>query len=45
MVAKSLNFDVFNALNILGNGDCLNELKFGIGDGQLQVLVYEALNC
>ena len=40
ILAKSLDFDVFNALNILGNDECLNELKFGIGDGQLQYYLY-----
>lgn len=40
IVARNLNFDVFNALNILENEETLKELKFGIGDGHLQYYLY-----
>jgi len=40
IIAKSLDFDVFNALNILHNEEALKELKFGIGDGHLQYYLY-----
>jgi len=40
IVAKSLDFDVFNALNLFGNQQVLEELKFGIGDGNLQYYLY-----
>ena len=36
-LAKRGNFDVFNALDIMENGTFLKDLKFGIGDGHLQV--------
>jgi glycylpeptide N-tetradecanoyltransferase len=35
-----LDFDVFNALNLFGNQETLSELKFGIGDGNLQYYLY-----
>ncbi|XP_055705320.1 glycylpeptide N-tetradecanoyltransferase [Phlebotomus papatasi] len=38
--AKSLNFDVFNALDLMENRKFLQELKFGIGDGNLQYYLY-----
>lgn len=38
--AKKLDFDVFNALNIMDNENFLKELKFGVGDGYLQYYLY-----
>lgn len=38
--AKQLDFDVFNALNVMENDSFLKELKFGIGDGFLQYYLY-----
>lgn len=38
--AKQLNFDVFNALDLMDNSQFLNQLKFGIGDGKLQYYLY-----
>lgn len=38
--AKNLNFDVFNALDLMENKTFLKELKFGIGDGNLQYYLY-----
>merc|ERR1712000_660052 len=38
--AKQLDFDVFNALNVMENDTFLKELKFGIGDGFLQYYLY-----
>jgi glycylpeptide N-tetradecanoyltransferase len=35
--AKLVDVDVFNALNIMDNEEFLTDLKFGPGDGQLQV--------
>ena len=35
--------DVFNALDLMENDQFLKELKFGIGDGKLQVRVRDAL--
>ncbi len=32
--------DVFNALDLMDNQKFLEELKFGIGDGNLQYYVY-----
>jgi len=40
ILAKRLEFDVFNALDILKNDEYLKELKFGIGDGNLQYYLY-----
>ena len=40
ILAKRLEFDVFNALDILHNEAFLKELKFGIGDGHLQYYMY-----
>lgn len=40
ILAKGLNADVFNALNIMDNRDFLEELKFGQGDGNLQYYLY-----
>jgi glycylpeptide N-tetradecanoyltransferase len=38
--AKKLDFDVFNALNVMENDLALKNLKFGIGDGFLQYYLY-----
>ncbi|XP_060533019.1 glycylpeptide N-tetradecanoyltransferase [Cylas formicarius] len=38
--AKQLGFDVFNALDLMNNGEFLETLKFGIGDGKLQYYLY-----
>ena len=40
ILSKRLNFDVFNALDVLENDAFLKELKFGIGDGHLQYYLY-----
>ena len=32
--------DVFNALDVMENKDVFEELKFGIGDGQLYFYLY-----
>lgn len=38
--AKNDNFDVFNALDVMENSKFLTQLKFGIGDGNLQYYLY-----
>ena len=38
--AKELDMDVFNALDVMENKDVFEELKFGIGDGQLYFYLY-----
>lgn len=38
--ARQLNFDVFNALDLMENSEFLSQLKFGIGDGKLQYYLY-----
>lgn len=40
IAAKNDNFDVFNALDLMENQKFLTELKFGIGDGNLQYYLY-----
>lgn len=40
ILAKQRDFDVFNALDIMDNMNFLKELKFGIGDGDLQYYLY-----
>ena len=40
ILAKSTGSDVFNALNLMENNSFLEELKFGIGDGNLQYYIY-----
>ena len=40
VMAKNLGMDVFNALDLMDNQEFLEELKFGIGDGNLQYYVY-----
>lgn len=38
--ARNLGLDVFNALDLMENSTFLEQLKFGIGDGNLQYYVY-----
>jgi len=38
--AKNLGLDVFNALDLMDNETVLEQLKFGIGDGNLQYYIY-----
>lgn len=40
ILAKGQNFDVFNALDIMDNMGVFKELKFGVGDGNLQYYLY-----
>ncbi|KAL7548395.1 hypothetical protein ACHAWF_016835 [Thalassiosira exigua] len=40
ILAKGEGHDVFNALNLMENDRFLDELKFGMGDGNLQYYVY-----
>ena len=40
VLAKKLDFDVFNALDLMDNTEFLEKLKFGIGDGNLQYYIY-----
>ncbi|XP_039443720.1 glycylpeptide N-tetradecanoyltransferase [Culex pipiens pallens] len=40
IAARNLNFDVFNALDLMENRKFLVPLKFGIGDGNLQYYLY-----
>jgi len=40
IVARNDGFDVFNALNLMENEEVLEELKFGIGDGNLNYYIY-----
>ena len=40
IMAKSLDMDVFNALNVMENEKFLKNLKFGEGDGHLQYYLY-----
>lgn len=40
ILAKKLNFDVFNCLDIFHNSDFLKDLKFGAGDGNLQYYLF-----
>ena len=40
ILAKSNSFDVFNALDIMENKSVLEDLKFGMGDGNLQYFFY-----
>ena len=39
-VYLQMNFDVFNALDLMNNKEFLEKLKFGIGDGNLQYYLY-----
>lgn len=40
ILAKSTGSDVFNSLNLMENASFLEELKFGMGDGNLQYYIY-----
>ena len=40
ILAKAEQQDVFNALNLMENDEFLDELKFGLGDGNLQYYLY-----
>jgi len=40
ILAKKEDFDVFNALDLMENKSFLENLKFGIGDGNLQYYLY-----
>lgn len=40
IMAKKMDYDVFNALDLMGNKEFLEELKFRIGDGDLQYYLY-----
>ena len=40
ILAKKSGADVFNALNVMENGEIFDSLKFGQGDGELQYYVY-----
>jgi len=40
ILAKNEGMDVFNALNLMENEKILKDLKFGIGDGELQYYLY-----
>eukprot|EP00667_Euglena_gracilis_P010034 EG_transcript_10196 len=40
ILARNLDFDVFNALDLMENGKFVRELKFGIGDGHLQYYLF-----
>lgn len=40
VLAKNLDFDVFNALDLMENQTFVKELKFGIGDGHLQYYLF-----
>lgn len=43
ILAKNEGHDVFNALNLMDNSEFLDDLKFGMGDGNLQYYVYNWL--
>ncbi|CAJ0580956.1 unnamed protein product, partial [Mesorhabditis spiculigera] len=40
VVARKAGFDVFNALDLMQNREFFEDLKFGIGDGNLQYYLY-----
>ncbi|CAG0890664.1 unnamed protein product [Darwinula stevensoni] len=40
ITAKNLSYDVFNALDLMENTQFLEELKFGVGDGNLHYYLY-----
>lgn len=40
IVAKQMDFDVFNALDLMENESFLKKLKFGVGDGTLNYYLY-----
>ena len=43
ILAKNEGHDVFNALNLMDNDRFLDDLKFGMGDGNLQYYIYNWL--
>jgi glycylpeptide N-tetradecanoyltransferase len=40
ILARNMQVDVFNALDLMENRDIFEELKFGAGDGHLQYYLY-----
>ncbi|CAL8147625.1 unnamed protein product [Orchesella dallaii] len=40
ILARNEGFDVFNALDLMDNKEFLENLKFGVGDGNLQYYLY-----
>jgi len=40
ILARKLNFDVYNCLDVMDNESVLKDLKFGKGDGNLQYYLY-----
>ena len=40
LIARDLGYDVFNALDVMDNGQFLEQLKFGVGDGHLHYYIY-----
>ena len=40
IIAKNKNFDVFNALDVMDNKSFFENLKFGVGDGNLHYYFY-----
>lgn len=40
IMAKKMDYDVFNALDLMENKQFLEELKFGMGDGDLQYYLF-----
>ena len=40
VLAKQMNYDVFNCLDLMDNGSFLKDLKFGPGDGTLHYYIY-----
>lgn len=40
IMAKKKNYDVFNALDLMDNKEFLQDLKFGVGDGNLHYYLY-----
>jgi len=40
IMAKQKNYDVFNALDLMDNKEFLEDLKFGVGDGNLYYYLY-----
>jgi len=40
IMAKNAGYDVFNALDLMENKKFLENLKFGIGDGNLQYYLF-----
>ena len=40
ILARQKDFDVFNCLDLMDNAQFLTDLRFGIGDGNLQYYLY-----